>query len=73
MRTTKASFDSAGTYKLSLFLASRDSRIRSLSASRYSFTYFSARVKMTSRFFLLLSAQSQQLMRLRYTIWTEEG
>ncbi len=53
IRMTKTSFGSASTKKDPSCLLSLFRRIFSLSASRYSLTYDSARLKMTLRFSLL--------------------
>jgi|TARA_R110002003_G_scaffold25_2_gene1154 hypothetical protein len=53
MRTTKASLDSAGTKMEFSFFAARFASMTSRSALTYSWWYFSARLKMVSRFFLL--------------------
>lgn len=50
IRTTKTSLSSAGTKSEPSFLARRERRIFSRSASRYSLTYFSARLKIIPRF-----------------------
>lgn len=53
IRTTKASLASAGTKREPSFLAWRLASMMSRSALTYSWWYFSARLKMVSRFCLL--------------------
>jgi hypothetical protein len=53
IRTTKASLGSAGTKRALSLFAARLASITSRSALTYSWWYFSARLKMVSRFFLL--------------------